>query len=168
MGNKLDKLIVSQEQAEAADALDKSTVEKVYDPAEVEKQLVAEEKARLDAFLQNEEEMSLMVIKLLTPKFRAAVDKLGARASKRVLKSLIEYPLHDYTHKEGDEQAAFTLGKSLGDAKMVLMYHTYNQNKDQIIEMALQDAAKNATVEYGSVEPNGNNEQQNEERKDIV
>jgi hypothetical protein len=162
MGNKLDKLVVSQEQAEAADALDKSTVEQIFNPAEVEKQLVEEEKARLESYLQNEEEMSLMVIKLLTPKFRAAVDKLSSRSSKRVLKSLVEYPLHDYTHKEGDEQAAFTLGKSLGDAKMVLMYHTYNQNKDQIIEMALQDAAKNATVEYG------NNEQQNEDERKVT
>lgn len=160
MGNKLDKIVVTQEQAEALDNLDKSTVEKVHDPAEVEKQMVAEEKARLDAFLQNEEEMSLMVIKLLTPKFRDAVNKLGARSAKRVLKSLVEYPLHDYTHKEGDEQAAFTLGKSLSDAKMVLMYHTYNENKDQIVEMALQDAAKNATLEFG--------EQNNEDERNVT
>src|SRR6516165_1507821 len=117
MGNKLDKVMVTMEDVEKMEALPaEARAEQVTTPEAVEQQLVQEEKAQLDAFLQNEEQISLMTIKVLTPKFRAYVDKLGTRALKRVLKSLVEYPLYDYTHTDEAEKNAFTLGKALTDA----------------------------------------------------
>lgn len=127
-----DTIVVTQADADAVDKLE--NVEQVLKGTEVEQQLIQDEKQKLEQFMQNEEEMASLAIKLYTPRFRAAVDKLGARAAKRLLKSLIEYPLKDYKHTDEDEKMAFGIGQALMDSKMILIFHTFNANKEKIFD----------------------------------
>lgn len=117
----------------------------------LEAELVEAEKKRLAAE-PDQEEVACMMIKLYTPRFYKLVDSLSARECRRVLKSLMTYPLgKDIKHKSGKEEEAFAVGQGLNDARMVLVIKTYNDNKETILEMAAE-AAKNTTIEYGNPE----------------
>lgn len=119
------------------------------DPVAVEQQMVAEEQARMTAE-PDQEELACMMIKLYTPRFDGIVDKLSNRQLKRVVKSLVAFPLgKEYNHKDKTEAEAFMIGQSLLDAKMVLVIKTYNDNKDIILEMAAKEALKNTVTEFG-------------------
>jgi len=174
MGSKLDKLSymkheqtvsgtepnleVTVEQAEAAETLDKSSVEKVHDADAIEKQLVEQEQERLRKE-PDQEELACMMLKLYTPRFNSLIDGLSNRQLRRVIKSLIEFPLgRDYQHNDKHEKEAFAIGQGLMDAKMVLVIKTYNDNKDKIVELAAEakavadEATKNMTVEFNAEE----------------
>ena len=65
-------LEVTVEQAEAAEALDKSTLEPVHDSAAIEQQMVKEEQDRLNKE-PDQEELACMMLKLYTPRFNALI-----------------------------------------------------------------------------------------------
>jgi len=152
---------VTMEQAEAAEALPKTDEAPVHDATAIEAQMLAEEQARLNKE-PDQEEIACMMLKLYTPRFNSLVDELSNRQLRRLIKSLIEFPLgKDYKHVDKTESEAFAVGQGLLDAKMILVIKTYNDNKDQIIAMAAE-AAKNTTIEYGDKAEN------NEEQKEVT
>ena len=117
-------LEVTVEQAEAAEALDKSTLEPVHDSAAIEQQMVKEEQDRLNKE-PDQEELACMMLKLYTPRFNALIDQLSNRQLRRVIKSLVEFPLgRDYQHNDPKEKECFAIGQGLQDAKMVLILKT--------------------------------------------
>lgn len=151
-------LEVTVEQAEAAEALDKSSVEKVHNPDEIEKQLVQQEQERLNKE-PDQEELACMMLKLYTPRFNALIDQLSNRQLRRVIKSLVEFPLgRDYQHNDPKEKECFAIGQGLQDAKMVLVLKTYDDNKEKIVAMAEEaravanEATKNMSVEFNAKE----------------
>jgi hypothetical protein len=149
-------LEVTVEQAEAAEALDKSTLEPVHDSAAIEQQMVKEEQDRLNKE-PDQEELACMMLKLYTPRFNALIDQLSNRQLRRVIKSLVEFPLgRDYQHNDPKEKECFAIGQGLQDAKMVLILKTYNDNKEKIVAMAEEaraaanEATKNMSVEFNA------------------
>lgn len=152
MGTKLEKIEVSQVELEnqGPDILPLEPGTQGYmDPVALEKQLVAEEQARLNAD-PDQEELACMMLKIYTPRFNNLIDQLSNRQLRRVIKSLVEFPLgKDYNHKDKTEAEAFMVGQGLLDAKMVLVIKTYNDHKDEILEGAAREAAKNVTLEFG-------------------
>lgn len=128
------------------------------DPDAFEKKLVEEELARLNK-QPDPEEIACMMIKLYTPRVNQLVDQLSNRELKRLIKGLIAFPLgKDYHGVSKLEKEAFMVANSIMDAKMVLVTKTYQDHHEEIIQLAAE-ANKNATLEYGSVEPVGNNEE---------
>lgn len=118
------------------------------DPDLLEKKLLAEEAARRNKAV-DPEEMACMMLKLYTPRFNKLVDGLPKRACSRLIKALVEYPLgKEYHHTTDKEAEAFSIGSALMDAKMVLIVKTYHDNRDTINEL-VEEAAANATFEYG-------------------
>lgn len=118
------------------------------DGAALEAELLEAERKRREAE-PDQEEIACMMIKLYTPRFYKLVDSLSARECRRVLKSLMTYPLgKDIKHKSGKEEEAFAVGQGLNDARMVLVIKTYNDNKETILEMAAE-AAKNTEITFG-------------------
>lgn len=143
----MEKLEVTLEQAQAAETL--TSVEKVHDPAELEKQMVEEEKKRLEP---DQEEIACMMIKIYTPRFERLVDQMSNRQLRRVMKSLIAFPLGEaYNHKEGIEAEAFKIGVGLKDAQTVLVLKTYSDNREKI-DALVQESRANTTIEFNSPE----------------
>jgi hypothetical protein len=153
MGDKLDKITVSLEQAEAGEGLS-ATAEKVHSPSELESKMIQEEKERLEKE-PDQEETACMMLKVFTPLFNAKIDQLSNRQLRRVIKSLVEFPLgRDYKHNDKTESECFAIGQALLDAKMVLVIKTYNDNRDEIIRLAAEaraaadEASKQMTIEF--------------------
>jgi hypothetical protein len=104
-------------------------------------------------------EMASMILTLYTPRFHQLVDGLSGRQLKRVLKSIVEYPVgQDYKHPSKEEKEVFALGTNLMDAKQVLVINTYNENREQIMAQAADarkladEATKNMVIEHNNEE----------------
>ena len=123
------------------------------DPVEVEKKMVAEELARMNAPPERDDaEVASMMLSLYTPRFNKLVDGLSNRELKRLAKSIVAFPLgKEYKHVSKEEQEAFMIGQALTDAKMVLVMKTYSENRDEIVALAAE-AAKNGVFEFGDKE----------------
>lgn len=158
MGNKLDKIQLTEEESkELIEALPPAyeAAPGPYNPTEVEKQLVAEEQARLNQ--SDPEEIACMMIKLYTPRFNALIDSLSKRGIARVTKALMEFPLgKNYSHRDKKEAEAFQIGQALNDAKMVLVVKTYHENKDKIEALAAEASANTETL-FGENAQEGSN-----------
>lgn len=146
MGNKLEKIRVSMEDAEKLDALPvEAKADPVVDPVEVERQMVEEERKRLEAE-PDPVEIASMMLTLYTPRFCAQVDTLSNRQLRRLIKSLVEFPVgREYKHTNAVERECFGIGKNLMDAKYVLIANTYNENREQIMAEARKAAAETQT-----------------------
>lgn len=119
------------------------------DADEVEKKLVQQELDRMNKD-PDQEEVACMVIKMFTPRFDQLIEGLSNRALKRVVKSLMAYPIgKEYKHPTAAENEAFKVGLSIQDAKMVLAIKTYHDHADTIIAGAAQAAMEKATLSYG-------------------
>lgn len=153
MGNKLDKIEVSMEDVEKLDSLpEEAKAEKVVDAVEVEKQLLEEERKRLEAE-PDPVEIASMMLTLYTPRFNAQVDRLSNRQLRRLIKSLVEFPVgKTYKHTDSLERECFGIGKNLMDAKYVLIANTYNEHRDTIMAEARKAAAETQT-EFNNEQP---------------
>jgi hypothetical protein len=146
MGNKLNKIEVSMDDVEKLDTLpEEAKIEKAVDAAEVEKQLIEEERKRLEAE-PDPVEIASMMLTLYTPRFSASVDRLSNRQLRRLIKSLVEFPVgKTYRHTDALERECFGIGKNLMDAKYVLIANTYNEHRDEIMAEARKAAAETQT-----------------------
>lgn len=118
---------------------------KFIDPVELEKKMVEKELKRQEEI--DPVEIASMMLTLYTPRFTALVDKLSVRQLRRVTKSIVEYPVgRTYKHTDKVESEVFALGKSLLDAKYVLVANTYSENREKIFQQAAE-AAANTTIE---------------------
>lgn len=128
---------------------------KKLDPVAVEKAMLEAEAKKAEQV--DPEEIASMMLTLYTPRFCALVDKLSNRQLRRLVKSLIEYPIgKQYNHNDSTEAEAFAIGNRLADAKYVLMVNTYNENREHIMEAA-EKAAANVETTFG-VDPEANDE----------
>ena len=115
------------------------------DPIQVEKTMVERELNKQQEV--DPVEIASMMLTLYTPRFNALVDKLSVRQLRRVTKSIVEFPIgKTYRHTDEIEKEVFALGKSLMDAKYVLVANTYSENKERIWKEAAE-AAANSTIE---------------------
>ncbi len=77
-------------------------------------------------------EMAAKMITVYTPALRQRVGTLSSRQLRRVIMSLMEYPLgKEYGHK-GVEAEVVAIGRNLQDAKAVLMMDVYYKNAEKI------------------------------------
>lgn len=126
-------------------SVDQETKTVTLDPVHVEKIMVERELKRQQQ--QDPVEIASMMLTIYTPRFTALVDKLSARALRRVTKSIVAYPVgKEYKHNDPLEREAFQLGCALADAKQVLVINTYSDNAERIIQEAAT-AAANTTIE---------------------
>lgn len=120
------------------------------DPAKVEAAMLKAEAKKGEEI--DPEEIASMLLTLYTPRFCALVDQLSNRQLKRLIKSMIEYPIgKNYNHNDSTEAEAFNIGNRLVDAKYVLMVNTYNENREVIMEAA-EKAANETEVTFGNNE----------------
>lgn len=146
----MSKVEVTTEDAEKIETLGLPP-EQVVDPVELEKQLLEEERKRMQAD-PDPLEIASMMLTLYTPRFCAQIDQLSNRQLRRVIKSLVEFPIgRTYKHTDKIEAECFGIGKNLMDAKYVLIAHTYNENREKIMAEAERAAAEMKT-EFGSPE----------------
>lgn len=149
-----NNIVINQEQAEAIDNLPKEQVEKVVDPVTTEKEMVAEEKKRQEE--RDPAEVASMLLTIYTPRFKMMVSKLSNRQLRRLINSLVEYPLKEYEHKDKMEHECFLIGCGLLDAKFSLIQYTYNENAEKIradaeaARAAADEAMKTMTVEFNA------------------
>lgn len=150
-----NKTEISMEDVEKLDSLPpEAKEEKAVDPAQVEKDLVEEEQKRLNAAAERDPaEVATMLLGVYTPRFKGLVSKLSNRQLKRLVSSLVEYPLEEYQHNDKIEKEAFYIGCGLLDAKFALIQHTYNENREKIMADA-KAAADSATMEFSREVPN--------------
>jgi len=122
-------------------------VEAPVDGAELEAELLAEDKQRKKEV--DPVEIAAQMLTYYTPRFNMLVDKLSSRQLRRVTKSIVEFPVgKTYNHTNDMEKEVFMIGKSLLDAKYVMIAQTYSDNRERI----LAEAAKAAGNEEGSKE----------------
>lgn len=154
MGAKLDKLVEHVYENPEVEAKPLQPGDEGYvDPVALERDLVEQERKKLSGEI-DPVEMASMMLTVYTPRFHRVVDGLSNRQLKRVLKSIVEYPVgRDYKHPSKEEKEAFALGTNLMDAKQVLVINTYNENREQIMAEAeeakklAEEAAKSMVVE---------------------
>lgn len=87
--------------------------------------------------------------------FRNYVDKLSAKASKRALKALIEYPLNekDYMHTSEAEKNVILIGDKLLQAKQMMIIHVLSEQfKKEQQAKENQDGKTNDSGIGGKVE----------------
>lgn len=103
---------------------------KLYDPKEVEKQMI-------DAAQKNVEdpaEQAAMIYTMYRPEFLRRSKKLSARGRSRVLELLVQYPLNGEVKFSNElEKEAYFLADSMIQAKFVLMMETYKNGAEQLI-----------------------------------
>lgn len=103
------------------------------DPVALEQAMVAQEQKRTQE--ADPQEVASMMLSLYIPRFNALVDKLSSRQLRRLTKSLMEYPVgKTYTHTDPLEKEAAAIGNGLMDAKLLLITHTYHENRDRIMK----------------------------------
>jgi hypothetical protein len=105
------------------------------------------EAERVKAAQADPVEIASMMLTLYTPRFCGIIDTLSNRQLRRVIKSLIEFPVgRDYEHRDKAEREAFAIGNRLMDAKYVLVANSYNEHREELMK-AVDEAAKNAVFE---------------------
>lgn len=131
--------------------------EKVVDGEQLEKDMLAKEAQKAEQM--DPLEIASMMLTIYTPRFISIVDKLSNRQLKRLMKSLVEFPVgKTYVHNDPLEKEGFALGKNLMDAKYVLIANTYNVNRERIFEEAAKAAAN---IETSFTEPTNEEGQNN-------
>lgn len=99
---------------------------------ELEAELLAKEQERLVE--GDPVELAAQMFTIYFPKFVYLVNKLSSRSLKRLIRSLVEYPLGQTDPKQTtpEEAEAFVIGRGLMDSKMVMIYNTYAENAAKI------------------------------------
>jgi len=84
------------------------------------------------------EEVSSQLLTIYTPIYRNLVTQLSQKAMRRLLLKLIEYPLNDkpYTSTSDIEKKTFAIGQQLIEAKFILIMNTYNENIEEMKQLA--------------------------------
>lgn len=94
------------------------------------------------------EETAARSLTYYTPAFEKLVDSLSRNELRRVLKSMITYPVSNKEYKlkpDSNEAKAFAVGNHLLEAKWVLIWNVYNQNQEQIVEQANKEKENEST-----------------------
>lgn len=121
-------------------------------PDKVEGTLPVVEAAEPKPLSTSEQETSLInktldqcagLLENYRPKFVAGVDKMSSNQLRRLLKTLVEYPINDrpYNPKDGEEKAVFMLGTRILEAKHTLIMYTMfgealKQSTSKVAEVA--------------------------------
>lgn len=125
---------------------------KLYDPKEVEKQMIESAQNRAD----DPAESAAMIYTMYRPEFLRRAKKLSSRGKARVLELLVQYPLNGEAVFSNElEKEAYFLADSMIQAKFVLMMETYKNSAEQLVT-AQDEFIFNAKTEEETVEGNTN------------
>lgn len=102
------------------------------------------------------EDLAATMFSLYYPKFCQKLNKLSNKALRRLAATLVGAPLEDvgFKPKTQEEKDALQIGLSLLDAKMVMLFHTFNEHQDELVSGKVSEQ-ENGTLD-SPIEPQSN------------
>lgn len=110
-----------------------------------ETNLISENASPKPVSSQNPEDIAAHHFKEFLPMFERLVDKLSVRQTKRLVKSLVAYPLEDknHIHRKGDEIEALKLGEALMQSKYIMfMTQLYKLSEEEMKKQSEQSSSE--------------------------